>query len=262
MTILKLELRQGRTNFLIWTAAIGALMAVCIALFPQMKQQAEDLAAGFASMGAFTAAFGMDRLNFGTLTGFYGVECGNILGLGGGLFAAMIGVNILSKEEQGHTAEFLLTHPIRRGRVLTEKLAAVLLQILIMNGLIYLLAIGSIMAIGEKIPWKELNLLHLAFFLMQVELACVCFGISAFLRRGGLGIGLGLAAIAYFLNILGNLSEDTKLLKWLTPFGYTEAADIMTACKLDTEMIALGMTIALLGIVAGYWKYTKKDIHA
>lgn len=262
MTIWKHELRQGRMNFLIWTAAIGALMAVCIALFPQMKRQAEDLTAGFASMGAFTAAFGMDRLNFGTLTGFYGVECGNILGLGGGLFAAMIGVNILSKEEQAHTAEFLLTHPIRRSRVMTEKLAAVLFQILTMNALIYLLAVLSIWTIGEIIPWKELNLIHLAFLAMQVELACICFGISAFLRRGSVGIGLGLAAISYFLNILGNLSENARFLKWLTPFGYTEAADIMTDLRLDTGMIALGMVFALLGVAAAYWKYTKKDIHA
>lgn len=262
MTIVKHELRQGRTNLTIWTAAIGFLMMICIVLFPQMKQQAEDMAASFASMGAFTAAFGMDRLNFGTLTGFYGVECGNILGLGGGLFAAMIGVNILSREEQEHTAEFLLTHPIRRSRVLTEKLTAVLYQILIMNCLVYLLALLSIAAIGEAIPWKELNLTHLAFLLMQVELACVCFGISAFLRRSSLGIGLGLAAIAYFLNILGNLSEDTRFLKWLTPFGYTEAADIVTDLRLDAKMIALGMAFALLGVGAAYWKYTKKDIHA
>ncbi len=97
---------------------------------------------------------------------------------------------------------------------------------------------------------------------MQVELACICFGISAFLRRSSVGIGLGLAAISYFLNILGNLSENARFLKWLTPFGYTEAADIMTDLRLDTGMIALGMVFALLGVAAAYWKYTKKDIHA
>lgn len=261
MTIVKHELRQGRMNLAIWTAAIGFLMVVCILLFPQMKTQAEDMSGAFASMGAFTAAFGMDRLNFGTLIGFYGVECGNILGLGGGLFAAMIGVSVLSKEEQEHTAEFLLTHPIRRTRILTEKLAAVLLQILALNLITFLLSLLSIAAIGEAVPWKELNLMHLAFLLMQVELACICFGISAFLRRSSLGIGLGLAAVMYFLNILGNLSEDTKFLKWLTPFGYTEAADIVTNLKLDAGMVALGVAFALLGVGAAYWKYTKKDIH-
>ena len=50
----------------------------------------------FASMGAFTAAFGMDRLNFGSLVGFYAVECGNILGLGGAFYASLCGIHMLS----------------------------------------------------------------------------------------------------------------------------------------------------------------------
>ena len=33
----------------------------------------------------------------------------------------------------------------------------------------------------------------LAYFFLQVELAGICFGISAFLRRGSIGIGLGIA---------------------------------------------------------------------
>lgn len=78
----------------------------------------------FASMGSFTAAFGMDRLGFGTLVGFYAIECGNILGLGGAFFASLCAVNMLSKEERDRTAEFLLSHPVSRRRVVTEKLAA------------------------------------------------------------------------------------------------------------------------------------------
>ena len=55
--------------------------------------------------------------------------------------------------------------------------------------------------IGEEIPWKELSLLHLAYYLLQLELAAICFGISAFMRRGSVGAGLGVAALMYFVNI-------------------------------------------------------------
>lgn len=64
-----------------------------------MKGEMDTVGEMFASMGSFTAAFGMDRLNFGTLIGFYSIECGNILGLGDTLFASLIGVSVLSKEE-------------------------------------------------------------------------------------------------------------------------------------------------------------------
>ena len=72
MTLVKHELRQGKTSFLIWTASVGFLLAICIFLFPEMKEQMDGVNDIFASMGSFTEAFGMDRLHFGTLIGFWG----------------------------------------------------------------------------------------------------------------------------------------------------------------------------------------------
>ena len=164
----------------------------------------------FSSMGAFTAAFGLDTLDFGTLKGFYGIECGNTLGIGGALFAALAGIGALAKEEKNGTAEFLLTHPMSRAEAVTAKLGAVLIQVAVLNVAVWLIAMGSVAAIGEPIPWKEFSLLHLAFFLMQVELACICFGISAFLWKGGLGIGLGLALMMYFFGIVAKLTDRAE----------------------------------------------------
>lgn len=261
MTLFFHELRQGRKALAVWSGAIGLLLAVCIFLFPEMKGQVDGLNEVFSSMGSFTAAFGMDRLNFGTLTGFYAIECGNILGLGGAFYASFCAVGILAKEEKDHTAEFLMTHPVSRVRVLTEKLAAVLAQILGMNVLLFALAAGCIAAIGEPLPWKELWLLHLAYTLLQLELAGICFGISAFLRRGGFGVGLGLAAMLYFLELVANISEKAEFLKYITPFGYAEGADILEQGSLDGGLVAIGLALGAVGIAAGYWQYTHKDLH-
>lgn len=260
MTIVKHELRQGNISFWIWTASIGFLIAICVFLFPEMKGQMEEVNDVFASMGSFTAAFGMDRLNFGTLIGFYSIECGNILGLGGAFFAAFCAVGMLSKEEKDKTAEFLLTHPVSRVRIVTEKLLAVFLQITAMNLLIYLLSAGSMILIGEEVPWKELNLFHLAYYILQLELGGICFGISAFVRKGSIGIGLGIATIMYFLNIIANITDAAEFLKCITPFGYCGGADIVTNGKLDITLILIGTVIGLIGIVAAYVKYTRKDI--
>lgn len=261
MTIVTHELRQGKAAFLIWTAAIGFLLAVCIFLFPEMKGEMEGVSDMFSSMGSFTAAFGMDKLNFGTLIGFYSVECGNVLGLGGAFFAALCAVNILSKEERCQTAEFLLTHPVSRVRIITEKLIAVLIQIIAMNLILYALSATSITAIGEDIPWKELNLLHLAYCTLQIELAAICFGISAFMRKGSVGAGLGLAAVMYFLNLIANITEAAEFLKYITPFGYCEGSDLITNGSLDKTMVAVGTAMGAIGVIAAYLKYTKKDIH-
>ena len=261
MTLLKHELKQGARTLAIWTASIGFLVAICLFLFPEMKGEMDNVSDMFASMGSFTAAFGMDRLNFGTLMGFYAVECGNILGLGGAFFASLIAVSALAKEEKERTAEFLLSHPVSRVSVISSKLAALVLQIVLMNALVFALSAACIVIIGEEPDWKEICLLHLAYFLLQLELAGICFGISAFLRRGSLGIGLGIAAIMYFLNIIANISEKAEFLKYITPFGYAEGADIVSNASLDGKLVLVGMAFAVVGVAAAYFWYSRKDIH-
>ena len=261
MTILRHELRRSRVPFWIWTVAIGFLLAVCIFLFPEMKGEMEGVSEVFSSRGAFTAAFGMDRLNFGTLNGYYAIECGNVLGLGGAFFAALLAAGMLCKEEKERTAEFLLTHPVSRARVVTEKLAAVLILITVMNLIICALAVGSILAIGESVPWRELTLQHLAYWLLQLAIAGICFGVSAFLRRGSAGVGLGIAVMLYFMNLIANITESASFLKDLTPFGYCDGAEIASSGSLDFKRLAIGAAFFAVGVASAYWNYTRKDIH-
>ena len=260
MTLVQHELKQSRISLIVWTLSIASLLAVCVFLYPSMKNEMDAVSEMFSSMGSFTAAFGMDKVSFGTLIGFYVVECGNIVGLGGAFFAALCGISVLAKEEKEHTAEFLMTHPVSRWRVVTDKLIAVIFQLVILNVAVYLTAVVSIALIGEDIPWKELNLLHLAYFFLQVETAAVCFGISAFLRRSGMGIGLGIAMLFYFLNLVANITEEADFLKYITPFGYAEGADIVNSLSVNGEMLAVGVAFTVAGIVISYVKYCKKDL--
>lgn len=260
MTIIKHELKQGRVAFFIWTISIALLMVICISLFPEIQSEMDAVGNVFSSMGSFTDAFAMDQLNIATLTGFYAIECGNVLGLGGAFFASLIGIAALSKEEKEHTAEFLLMHPVSRTRIVTEKLAAVIIQIIGMNLMILTVSLIAMRLIGETIPWKEILLMHIAYLFMQLELAGICFGISAFLRRGSVGIGLGLAALVYFLNLIANMTKNMEYLKYITPFGYCEGADIIADGKLKLHLILIGISYLLAGIFAAYLKYRKKDI--
>ena len=260
MTLLKHELRQGRTALSIWTAAIGFLLTVCVFIFPEMKGEMENLGDVFGSMGSFSDAFGMDQLNFGTLVGFYAIECGNVLGLGGAFYAAICAAGILSKEEKDGTAEFLLTHPISRRTVLMQKLAAIVIQITVMNMVVYLLSIGSMVLIGEAVPWKEVNLMHLAYYCLQLELGGICFGVSAFLRKGSLGVGLGIAVMLYFANLISNMAEVAEGLRYITPFAYCDGADIVTNGNLDLLLLGIGFLFTAVGIGSAFWKYCRKDI--
>lgn len=260
MTVFFHELKRGKVSLLIWSCAIAFMLDICVLIYPEMKTQMSDISEMFADMGSFSDAFGMDKINFGTFIGYFGVECGNVLGLGGALFASILGISALAKEEKEHTAEFLLTHPVSREKVLAEKLLAVFSQIIILNLVSAIVTVLSVLAVGESVDAKVMLLLFLAYFMMQIEISAVTFGISAFLKGNGLGIGLGITVLMYFLNIMANLTENAKFLKYITPFGYTEGADIISNSAIEVKYLAAGLVFTVTGLVAAFLKYRKKDI--
>lgn len=260
MTIVKHELKKGWKSLAIWTGAISLFLVVCVVLYPEMKSEMESMNDMFASMGAFTQAFGMDKINFGTWSGYYAIECGNIMGIGGAFFAAILAVTALAKEEKDKTAEFLLSHPVSRRRIITEKGISVLIQICTMNIVVFLLSVLSMVCINAEIVWKEIMLLHLAYFLVQIVIAGICYGISAFVTGNGIGLGMGVAITMYFLNLVANITESARDLKYITPFGFADGANIIAESALNWTMVIINMVFAIVGVVVAYGKYTRKDI--
>lgn len=260
MVILRQELKQGRMTLLLWTAIIAFMLGVCILIYPEMERQMNEISSMFADMGSFSAAFGMDKINFGEFGGYFCTECGNMLGLGGAFFAALLGISALAKEEKDQTAEFLLTHPLKRTTVVAQKLASVLLQILVLNVAVVGVSVLSALLIGETMEFQTFGLLFLAYFILQVETAAICFGISAFINKSGLGIGLGIAALFYFLNIVANLTEEAAVLKYITPYGYADGADIIANGSLEIKYLIIGLILTVTGITAAFVRYRNKDI--
>ena len=170
-------------------------------------------------------------------------------------------MGLLAGEEGGHTAEFLLTHPVSRTRIAGEKLAALAVMILALNLICFACGAGGILAIGRDADWGDLLRYHGALLLMQLEIGGVCFGISALLRRSGFGLALGLAAGAYFLGLLINLDQRMEFLRFVTPYYYADAA-LIFAGETPAGPIFTGCALGILGIGLGLRRYGKKDIAA
>ncbi|MBO4384517.1 MAG: ABC transporter permease subunit [Clostridia bacterium] len=262
MTLFLHELKRDRVKLIVWTAVITFMLSVSIFIYPQMTSQMGEMGEMFSEMGGFSEAFNMDKINFGEFSGYFAVECGNVLGLGGGFFAALLGIAALAKEEREHTAEFLLTHPVSRTYVVAWKLAAVIAEVLILNIAVALCALLSSLAIGEKLDAKLFFNVFLGYFIMQTEIACVMFGLSAFLRGNGLGVGLGAAFALYFMNIIANLTDDAEFLRYITPFSYADGTAIVANGGIEVKYMIPGIAFALIGAAAAFVKYGRKDIRA
>lgn len=260
MTLIKHELKQGKKTLLCWIALISFMLGICILVYPEISAQMDEVSSLFANMGGFSSAFGLDRISFGEFIGFFSIECGNVLGLGGAFFAAVLGISMLSKEESSHTSEFLLTHPISRKQIVDNKLIAMIIQILVFNLIVTACSFLCIGMIKEKPDMNLLCLIFFAYFLLQVEIACLCFGISSCIRKSGFGIGIGMAAFFYFLNLFANLTEQVKFLRIITPFAYADGTQIIKSGSLNNGYVIFGILVSIISILFSFFYYEKKDI--
>ena len=65
----------------------------------------------------------------------------------------------------------------------------------------------------------------------------------------------------YFLNLIANIADVAEFLKYITPFGYCEGADIVSNGSLDGTLVVIGAVVGISGIIIAYLKYMKKDIN-
>ena len=254
------EIRRNKLSLIIWSVALSWMLGICVFIYPEMQSQMGDLGAMFSDMGSFTEAFGMDTLNFGEFMGYFGVEVSNTLGLGGALMAGIVGISALSKEERDGTSELLLTMPVSRAWIVFEKLLFSAFHVFFVNAVTYLVSVLSMVAIGAEADYGKITLVFLANLIMQLEIMALTFGISAFISKNGIGIGIGMSFGLYFLSILSNLDDSLEFIGKITPFGYANSGYIIEHGALDVWPLLIGVLLAGLGIAAAFIQYNKKDI--
>lgn len=262
MTIIKHEWKQNQTMFWIWCAATCGITLLVILMFPEFRDQADSLNNMFANMGDFTAAFGMDRLSVASPLGFYGLEGGSIMGIGGGMLFAMLGGSLLSREEGSHTAEFLFTAPKKRSTVMFQKLITIGLFAVIFYAVSTAVGLIAFLIIGETIDMKAFLLYQLAQFFLGLEIAGFTFGLSAFLHKPNLGISLGISLGLYFLQIISNIVDSLDWLKYVTPYCFADAAQILTDVRLEWRLVAIFGAYTIVSVVAGFLFFKRKDLRA
>ncbi|MBP5159218.1 MAG: ABC transporter permease subunit [Lachnospiraceae bacterium] len=259
-TLLKHELRQSFKSFIIWSLAVGTLGMICISLFTSMAENMASLAESFSNMGAFSDAFGMSTLSIGTIEGYFATEVGAIHSLGSAMFVAVTATTILSKEEDGHTGEFLYSLPISRTKAVTTKLISLMVLIvgfMLVTGLLYVLGFCVIVESTATELFIRFMLLQM---MMNVEICLICTAFSACMKRNLIGAGLGIALGLYLFDIAGRVSPKLEDVLFAGPFGYANATQILSGKSVSVAAVVVGVCVIVAAAFFTYAKYTKKDM--
>jgi ABC-2 type transport system permease protein len=235
-----------------------------LSLYPSFAHDAEEftkILEGYPE--AIRNALGINLGGFFTILGFYCFPL-SFITLCGAIQAMNLGTSIVSKEVREKTADFLLTKPVTRTRILTSKLFAALTAIVLTN--IVYLAAASIMAFQvktEDFSFKLFILLSLTLFFVQLIFLALGLIISVIVSKlkSVLTVSLGTVFAFYFLGMLSGASgEEAK--RYISPFKYFDTAYIMKHASYESSFLIAGAIIIILALVASYFVYTKKDIHA
>jgi ABC-2 type transport system permease protein len=259
-------LREVKANFkslLIWGVIVILFTAVGIAKFSAYEGNPELLAILDDMPPALLSAFSMNAFNLTTITGFLGVMVAfHALMLS--IAAAMWGSDIIAKEERDKTVEFSLTLPVPRGRLVTAKtLAAVVncLGLLVITWGITLYSASKYNPDSKFYNFFYLSMVTL-FIMQMIFLAVGIFlGCAMKQHKRASSVAVSLLLVTYFLSFISDMSKDFEFLKYFSPFKYFNLVDILNESKIEMAPVWLSLGIIVVALAGAYLTYSKRDLY-
>lgn len=263
MNIFLHELKANGKSVTIWIVSMSLLLILFMMMFPSFSKEAEQfkkILEGYPQ--GLLKALGIPSdlftiLNFYCYIFLYITLCGSIQ-------AMNIGLNIVSKESRNKTADFLLTKPVSRSAILTAKISAGMISIVITN--IVFIAVGMVLMNTFKVEDFSMKIfieissvlffLQTIFFTMGIFIATVAKKIKSVIATS-----LFLVFSFFILNIIESIIGD-EALRYMTPFKYLIPTDIVKNLGYDNKFLLLGIAISCVFVILSYVIYNKKDIHA
>lgn len=264
MNIYKHELKANYKIAFIWIITLCGIVAMIMAFFPMMKSEMELFVKMMDSFPpVMKAMMGIVAENFNTSIGYYTFAFTYTL-LFGAIQAMNLGIGIVSKEERERTADFLLTKPVSRVRILTSKLLSAL-TIFVMTNAVYS-AVSAVFVVSMSdgnFALTEFLLINVSLFFSQLIFFSIGLIISVLAKKikTVLPVSLGLVFAFFAISAFAVTSADDKL-RYVTPFQYFKTETILAQGKYETVYIVLGLAIIVAALIASYAIFKRRDIHA
>lgn len=263
MNIFLRELKSNLRSLLIWGVIMILFIWVAVSKFAAYEGNPEILRILEGLPPALMAAINFEAFNLTTVTGFFGAMFTYFVLLTS-ISAAMWGSDIISKEERDKTVEFALTLPVTRGRVVTAKLLAALVNCI---GLLAITWVASLVSVAKYQTDSEfytfLALCMLALFIVQLTFLAVGVFLGCAMKqyKRASAVAVSLLLGTYFVSVISGLSEGLGFLKYFTPFAYFDPAMLLHESRLDLAFVGLSAGIIAVCLIGAYLSYSRRDLY-
>lgn len=262
--MLKRELKINKKGLIIWTIVGLFLFSITYITYfnMDMSETSKSINEMLAVMPKeILKMFNMDIVDIDTVFGWFKTEGYTFITLITCLYAAILGSNVLLKEESDKTIEFLHSKPITRNNIVSSKIWCGLINIGIMFAVLTLFNVVG-MALSNNLQIKLLLMLSFAPMATAIPLFFVCMLISTFFNKTSKvnGIGIGLVFISYFLQLISAINDNVNFLKYFSLFTLSDGREIITSNSLNLSSIFISIIIIVISIIGIYYRYNNKEL--
>lgn len=258
-------IRDLRWTTLWYGAGLALYISLLTAFYPSLQSavgEVEQILERYPEL--LFRVFGIDptRVLFTSFAGFMSAEVfGFIWPAVALIFVILSGAAVVAQEIERGTAEFWLSVPVTRVRLLFSKYVALVLAILVLTGSsVLVLAVGAALVQGELTTRGTLRL-----FLVLTSMLIAFGGLAVFAssitneRSRAAGLVGGLLLLMYLAWVVAGLSGEVQ---WLRYFSLLTAYDPQTAMVggLAWYKPVLHLVVGIVSGAAGLFLFARRDI--
>ena len=264
MNIFLRELKANRKALIIWSVCMFLLIASGMAKYTAYSagsgQSINDLLATIPS--SIKGLLGFGSFDMTTASGFFAMLF-LYIELTVAIHAALLGAGIIAKEECDKTTEFLMIKPVSRATIITSKLTAALINIIVINIVSLVSSIAMVAAYnkGADISGK-IAMFILSMFIVQLIFLSLGAALAAFMKnpKSSGSLATGILLVAYFVSRITDMSDRLNILNLISPFKYFSIINLEAGKGLNIGIVLLSLALVAIFSVSTYIFYKKRDL--
>lgn len=266
MNVFLFELKMYKKSIIIWSIAISFWIIFYMAFYPMIATDSSAFEAIMADFPPeYLAAFGMNPdLPMSSILGYFSLTMG-MTQIPIAIQASNYGFATLSVEERELTADFLLSKPVTRKKIIVSKFLAAFLALTIVNIFVWISSISSLYLFsGDQTFTLGVVILFLTTIgMFQLFFLSIGMVISVSVKKisSVLSYSMALSFGLYILNSLNSLFSSS-IIGSVSPYTHFNPSDILANEQYNIGFTIVSISIIIISLLMSYFLYLRRNIHS
>lgn len=260
----KREMKVNFKSFIIWMLVLISLFLIVFLMYPSILKS-DNIKMIDEMMKLFPKevliALNLDISSMDSAFGWLKSEGFVFVLLIVGCYAGVLGSNILLKEEDDKTIEYLNSLPIKRNDIIYNKVLSGIIYIFLM-----IISLGIFnyicLSLSGSFDVKQYFLLSITPLFSSIVIYFVCMYLSTFTHKTKkmLGISLGIVFVSYVLQTFSTMAKEVEFLKYFSVFTLSDIRNVIIDVSINPIMILISLGISILFFELTIIQYNKKEL--